>query len=226
MNKDIINKILELKSEGFSYEHLTKKYGCSVDLIKSWIANHKKSTNTYNLDHINEKYELNIEFFKAINPKTILDLYCGRSRFWASNFGTDCLVISNDNLKDKEARPDYKMTMNADQLLQAYLVVDKHFDLIDVDPYGSPKDCLNAAIQLADKGLILTFGDFKSCKRFSNKDRNLFYELYGITLPKEKITIDYLADYIVKLSNFKFKVWNIASWKNCDRVYFIKEEGV
>ena len=133
LNEEAVKKLAnELKEEGFSYRHLSKKYGYSEELIKSWVSKYKKQNNTYNSDHIEEKYEINKDFFEAIKPDTILDLFCGRNRFWANNYGSKCKVISNDNLKDRKADPDYKMTMNADQLLQAYLVVDKHFDLIDI----------------------------------------------------------------------------------------------
>ena len=223
-DKNIIKEIIELKEEGFSYKHLSRKYDYSEELIKSWVSKQRKQTNTYNSDHLEEKYQINSEFFNVINPKSILDLYCGRNRFWASNYGTKCKVISNDTLVDKDARPDYKMNIKADQLLQAYLMVDKHFDLIDIDPYGSPRECIEAGIKLADKGLIITFGDFKNCcKRFSTEEKNLFYEYYGIDLPKKKITIDHMAEYVIKLSNYKFKVWDISSWRYCDRIYFIKE---
>lgn len=225
MKSDIVNEIIELREEGFSYKHLSSKYGYSEELIKSWISKYKKQLNTYNKDHLEEKYQVNSEFFEAIKPKSILDLYCGRNRFWANNYGSDCKVISNDALVDKEARPDYKMNIRADQLLQAYLLVDKHFDLIDIDPYGSPRDCIEAGIKLADKGLIITFGDFKNCcKRFSSESKNLFQEFYGINLPKGKVTIDHMAEFVVKLSNYRFKVWGIISWKSCDRIYFIKED--
>ena len=220
----LIKEIIELKEEGFSYRHLSKKYGYSEELIKSWVSKYKKQNNTYNSDHIEEKYEINKDFFEAIKPDTILDLFCGRNRFWANNYGSKCKVISNDNLKDRKADPDYKMTMNADQLLQAYLVVDKHFDLIDIDPYGSPRECIEAGVKLADKGLIITFGDFKTKKRFSSDIQNLFYETYGINLPKERITIEHLANFVTKLSNDKFKVWGYVNWRYCDRVYFIRKE--
>ena len=222
--ENIIKEIIELKEEGFSYKHLSKKYGYSEDLIKSWVTKQKKQTNTYNEDHIDEKYYINSEFFNAVNPESILDLYCGRNRFWATNYGSECKVISNDALEDKEAKPDYKMNIKADQLLQAYLMVDKHFDLIDIDPYGSPKECIEAGIKLADKGLIITFGDFKNyCKRFSTDKKNLFKELYGINLSKKEVTIEHVAEYVIKLSDNKLKVWDIVSWRYCDRIYFIKE---
>lgn len=225
-DKNLVKKeIFELAEEGFSCNHLSRKYGYDIQLIKSWISKQKKLENSYNSDHVEEKYIINKEFYDQVKPKSILDLYCGRSRFWASNYGKICKVVSNDNLKDPNANPDYKMTIDADKLLQAYLSVDYHFDLIDVDPYGSPKDCISAAIKLADKGLIITFGDFKNCcKRFSTEEKNYFYDFYGISLPKKNITIDHLAEFVIKLSNNKFKVWGIADWRNCDRIYFIKNE--
>ena len=217
-------EIIDLKKEGFTYEHIAKKFNYSIGYIKQVISRYKKDKNLYNEDHRKIKYELNKEFFKEIKPKSILDLFCGENRFWDSTYGKRCKVISNDSLESKNAKPDPGMTLKANLLLQAYSSVNYKFDLIDIDPYGSPISCLENGIKLAKKGLIVTFGDYKNFKRYSNKYRNHFKVFYNIDLPKEEITINNLIDYVINLSKGTLEVWYVASWKTCDRIYFIKKK--
>ena len=33
------------------------------------------------------------------------------------------------------------------------------FDLIDIDPFGSAYDCFDLSIKIAEKGLIITYGE-------------------------------------------------------------------
>lgn len=228
MSKEAISENLQEISEylsmGFTYRHLAKKYDCTEKYLRELVSKNKKLTNVYNLDHVEQKYRINKEFYETIQPSSVLDVCCGRSRFWASNYGNECKVISNDNMVDPNSVPDFKMTIDADKLLQAYSLADKHFDIVDVDLYGSPKDCLETAINIADKGLVVTFGDFKINRRFSSNTNNLFKKYYGIVVSSgEKITIEHLAKHVVKLSGNKLKVWEICDWRNCDRIYFIKE---
>ena len=34
------------------------------------------------------------------------------------------------------------------------------YDLIDIDPFGSVYDCLELAIKMAKKGIIVTYGEY------------------------------------------------------------------
>lgn len=217
-----IKKAHELKKEGFSIKHISNKLNLKVDVVKNYLVSYKKKENSYNLDHLSDKYELNDEFFQLIKPKSILDVFCGQRRFWADYKNEECNVVSNDSMQDENARPDNFMTLPANQLLEIYKLAKIKFDIVDIDPYGSPIDCLESAVNVAEKGLIITFGEFKKIKyRFKNIGENFFKEKYGITIPLENITINDLADIITKISNNKFKVWRIGDWRNCDRVYFI-----
>ena len=42
------------------------------------------------------------------------------------------------------------------------------YDLIDIDPFGSVYDCLQFAIKMAKKGIIVTYGEYghKRWKRY------------------------------------------------------------
>ena len=217
-----IKEVYRLKKEGFSLHHISNKLNIKIDVVKNYIVLYKKKENSYNLDHVGDKYELNDEFFQIIKPKSILDAFCGRRRFWADYQKDGCNVVSNDSMQDENACPDNLMTLPANQLLEVYKLAGTKFDIVDIDPYGSPVDYLKAATTIAEKGLIITFGEFKSIRhRFKNRGQKYFKEKYGITKSFEDITINDIADSVIKLSNNKFKVWRIGDWKNCDRIYFI-----
>lgn len=206
--------------EGFTLFHLSDKFGLSVNQIKKIISDYKKEINLYNEDHIKEKYKINSEFYFYIKPKTILDLFCGRNRYWSTFFSNFSMVISNDNLEDPYAKPDPGYSFNASDLLEKFRYENKKFDLIDIDPYGSPSECIDLGIELADKGLIITIGDYKNALRYPNKFKNYFSKTYGINKPIGQINIDSFIDLIETKSSGKFEVFDICSWKTCDRIYF------
>ena len=217
-----IEEAIRLKSEGFSNQHIADKLGVGVTRIKDYLSIKKKKDNVYNLDHLEDKYGLNDDFFNIIKPKSILDTCCGQRKFWADYKKFGCKVVSNDNMHDEKASPDYLMTLKANQLLEAYKLAGTKFDLVDVDPYGNPADCLEAAVKVAKKGLIITFGEFKRMRyRYKNVGKKYFKEKYGIDMSFDDITINDMADLIIKLSDNKFKVWKIGDWRYCDRIYFI-----
>ena len=216
-----IEETIRLKSEGFSNQHIADKLGVGVTRIKDYISEYKKRENIYNQDHLEDKYGLNDDFFHLIKPKSILDVCCGQRKFWADYKKFGCNVVSNDCMEDKRAQPDKLMTFKAHQLLEAYKLANTQFDIVDVDTYGNPADCLEAAVVVAKKGLIITFGEFKRLRyRFKNVGQKYFKEKYGMKMSIEDITINDMADMIINLSKNKFKVWKIGDWRYCDRIYF------
>lgn len=211
------NKFNDLINSGYTLYHISKKYDITITQAKSILSKYKKESNTYNVDHIKVKYQINNEFFHCIKPKTILDLFCGRNRYWATNFGDKSLVISNDLLEDKFANPDPGYNIDANILMNNFIANNECFDLVDVDPYNSPAEFIDSAIKLAVKGLIITFGDLPNVKRFKKYD--YFYKHYGITDSIENINIQSLAEYLVEKTNNRFEIFEAYSWKTCGRVY-------
>ena len=84
--KEDDRKLLQMKNEGFTINAMAETFNRSTCAIKSRLGNLYKTENTYNSDHIEEKYEMNKEFLYEINPKTILDLFSGKTGFWKKNY--------------------------------------------------------------------------------------------------------------------------------------------
>ena len=112
LGKDIYDRF----SEGFTIQNLEETFGKDKEKIKKLLKKYRKDINEYNSDHVYEKYELNERFFDKINPKTILDAFCGVSRYWATEYSDVASVISNDI--DPNAKPDKGYTYNAKTLLE------------------------------------------------------------------------------------------------------------
>ena len=46
----------------------------------------RKLENTYNLEHLEDKYRTNKLFKREIKPRTILDPFCGTKKFWKTTY--------------------------------------------------------------------------------------------------------------------------------------------
>ena len=129
---------------------------------------------------------MNDDFLTHINPKTILDLYCGEK-----NFYKDYNVTSND------INPSVNATYNEDalKLICRLYYEGKKYDLIDLDPYGSAYDLFDLAIKMAKKGLIITLGEL-SHKRWKRLD---FVKTHYDIESMNDFTIENLIEYIKKV---------------------------
>lgn len=215
LGKDIYDRF----SEGFTIQNLEETFGKDKEKIKKLLKKYRKDINEYNSDHVYEKYELNERFFNKINPKTILDAFCGVSRYWATEYSGAASVISNDNMLDPNAKPDDGYTYNAKTLLKKFYKEGVFFDLIDIDPYNSSKDYIDLGFELSKKGVIFTFGEFPRVKRYHKKYLNYFRKNFGIDSSSDDMTIEKFSEYLVERSGGKFKVFGIGEWKTCCRIY-------
>ena len=165
----------------------------------------------YNSDHIIEKQEINAQFIEKIQPRTVLDLYCG---YGTSYIGCD--VTSND------INPKY----DADYHMDAYKLICKlygennKYDFIDLDPFGSAYDCFDLAIKMANKGLAITFGEMRnySFGRFEN-----IWAMYDIK-NREEFTIENILRKVMRLGYRNKKeliIFQKKDWRNISRVWFI-----
>lgn len=208
-----IKKLLDLKKSGNSFEIIGKilkrtPYSCNRKFYKLM-----KTLDSYNDKHRNLKYEYNKQFIKKIKVKSILDVYSGGVSWWKKNTS---LNVTDNDLKIDGA--DFKM--------DAFDFLFKHksntFDIIDLDPFGSAFDCFDLAIQMADKGLIITFGEIVG-RRFNRQD---FVEhRYGINYIDE-FTTDKLSEYVEKRGLiYRKKLTPVikAEMTNISRVYYTIE---
>ena len=164
----------------------SKTLEAKVKVIKKEI---RKEDNTYNAGHVEEKYAVNKIFVEAIEPRSILDLFCGIYSFYKSN---GYRVITNDNNPDVVA--DYHM--DALVLLNNLIQNGAQFDIVDVDPYNSPAIYIVNALKVAQKGIIITFGDHWSNIHYKKKD--FIYSTYGFSYVGDKIPKKDLMEHQIR----------------------------
>ena len=151
------NMLLE---EGYSINDISVSVGRSKESIKAKMNNLLKKTNRYNEGHIEEKFNYNVSFANAIIGSTmssrqasILDLYCGYNSFWnqyaESKKNMHVKVTTNDSNLNIEA--DYNE--KAEQLIHKLYYEGNTYDIIDIDPFGSPYECIELSVKMAKKGL-------------------------------------------------------------------------
>ena len=212
-----IEWVMMLKEKGFNTKQIAECIDRDITQVSIKIKRLGKKSMTYNQGHFEEKFAVNYEFVKEINPKSVLDVYAGFASVYKK---LNCEnVISND--KNEKSNTEYHLDA-LDFVCQMY--IDKRkFDLVDLDPFGSAYDCFDLAIKMAKKGLIITLGELGH-KRFKRLDFVRRY--YGIeTL--EDFTTDNLVKHIIKIGERNKKTLipiYIKDWRNIARVYFKIEQ--
>lgn len=209
--KQDIEKLLELKNQKKSISEMARELNRTEVAISIKLKRLNKKNNTYNKDHIIEKYKLNNDFLNTIKPKTILDLYCGEK-----NFYKEYLTTTND--KNKGIDADYHE--DAYKLICRLYYEEKKYDLIDLDPFGSAYDCFDLAIKMAKKGIIITLGELGH-KRFKRLD---YVKTHYDINTMEDFTIENIISYIKKIglrNKKELVVWKYKEWKTTGRVYFM-----
>lgn len=209
--KEDIIKLLNYKEQGLNNEQIAEKLNRTEISVQIKLKRLNKKNNTYNIKHIEEKRKINEEYVKYIKPKNILDLYAGNNRFNYDNIK----IITNDI--NKEYNTDYNK--DALKLLCELYIEEKKFDIIDLDPFGSCYECLDLAIKMAKKGIIITLGELghKRWKRLDYvKPR---YNINNI----EEFTIEKIIKKIqdIGLQNKKqLIIYKYKEWQNIGRVWF------
>lgn len=212
--KEELAWVKDLIDKGYSSKDIAESTGRTLTSVSIKIKRLGKKEGSYNIEHIEDKYKTNDEFFKIIKPKTALDLYCGEKDFYYSYLGEDS--ISNDI--DRNINASYNM----DALKCLCTLYPQHFDLIDLDPYGSAYDCFDLAIKMADKAIVITFGELGH-KRWKRLDFVSRY--YGIN-SLDDFTLNNLVSHVQMIGRRNKKnlipVF-IKEWRNIGRVYFAIE---
>jgi hypothetical protein len=209
-NNDDIAKLLELKKQGNSFEQIgnalnRNPYSCNRKYYKLM-----KKHDTYNNKHRRLKYEYNKHFLTLVQSETMLDAFSGGTSWWKQN--TNLNVVDNDIKVDGA---DYKL----DALDFLHLHRTKKYDIVDLDPFGSAFDCFDYALQIAQKGLIITFGEIVG-RRFNRMD---FVEHRYNMNYIEDFTTENLAKYVQDRAMIYRKTLTPiikAEMTNISRVYF------
>lgn len=210
-----IEWILNLRKDGYNMDEIALSIGRTKVSVSLKLKRLGKKSNTYNLSHVDEKYEINRMYAKRLKPNTMLDLYCGETSFW-HNSGLCKRVFTND----------YNNTFDADYHEKAEMLIHRlyyeghKYDVIDLDPFGSAYECFDLALKMAKKGLIVTFGEFGH-KRFKRLD--YVRSRYGIETLQD-FTLEHLIDGIQKIARQNKKYLEVVyakSWLNIARVWFV-----
>lgn len=204
-----IKELLDLKKNK-TIKEISKIINRTENSIKIKLKRLKLKNDTYNEKHREDKYNTNKLFLDFLKPKSILDVYAGNS-YYKKN--TNIKVVDND-IKGKET--DYKL----DALEFLILNKNKKFDLVDLDPFGSAFHCFDLALTIAQKGLIITFGEYGH-KRWKRKDFVQYrYNINNL----DEFNADKFNKYIIeraKIYNKELNVFITKDYQNIIRTYFI-----
>lgn len=204
--------VKSLIEDGYSNKEIAESVGRTVTSVAIKVKRLGKKDGNYNADHVKEKYEINRKFSDEISPKSVLDCYCGEKKFWADY--SDFYVANDINSEIKAHRHE-----DAHKLLCHAYYTDQKFDLIDLDPFGSAYDCFDLAIKMAQKGIIITFGEMGH-KRWKRLDYVGRY--YGIESLAD-FTLDNLIAHVQMIGRRNKKnliVCYQREWRNIARVWF------
>lgn len=211
--KDEIEILLKQKESGFTFEEIGKQLGRTAYSCNRKYYKLMKKLDKYNDKHRDLKYHYNKKFFDLVKPTSIIDAFSGGVSWWKQN--TEAFVVDNDNAVEGA---EYKL----DAFDFLYLNKNKAFDIVDLDPFGSAYDCFDFALQIAQKGLIITFGEIVG-RRFNRQD---FVEhRYGIEYI-EDFTTKKLSEYVEKralIYRKKLTPVILAEMTNISRVYYTIE---
>lgn len=202
----------QLRSEGYTQKQIAESMGRSEVSIMVKLKRLGKQEGTYNAPHVAEKYRLNEEFLQHLKPHSVLDVYCGERNFYNGKVKE---LVSND----KNAQIPATYNMPALKLLCKLYVEGWKFDLVDLDPFGSAFECFDLALKMANRGLIVTFGEMGH-KRFKRLD--FVSRFYGIERMAD-FTLSNIVAYvhaIAKRNKKKLTVWQAREWRNIGRVWF------
>lgn len=202
---------IDKKKEGYTYQQIADAADRTLISVKTKIQKQSKKTDTYNEKHREEKYESNYWMAYVLKVNTVLDVYAGKG-YWK-------LKHKNTISNDKDAKFNQEYQMDALKFMCEMYNQQKKFDLIDLDPYGSAYDTFDLAIKMAEKGIIISFGEWGH-KRWRRYD---FVEpRYGINSQEEFTAQKFIKEIerIGKINKKKLTVIKQLNYDNFLRVYF------
>lgn len=212
-----IEWVVQKRNEGFPIHAIATAIDRTRESVAIKLKRISKDKDEYNKPHIQDKYKHNAIFYDLVKPKTILDVYAGNC-YWTKIHGEEH-TLSNDKDQSMETNLHYDSL----KLMCHLYHNDMTYDLIDLDPYGSAFDCFDLGIKMANKGIIITFGELGH-KRFKRldfvRDR---YDIHSI----ENLTLDHLVSKVLAIGRMNKKMLIPIfkkEWRAIGRVYFMITE--
>jgi hypothetical protein len=201
-------------NEGFTYQEIADAAGRSKVSVSTKLKRLGKSDNKYNVKHRELKYLANESFLAVTNPSSVLDLYAGDS-WWKPRVDrcvtNDIDTSYNTDLNDKAF--DVLLRMNLDKT---------RFDVIDLDPFGSAHECFDLALRLANKGIVVSFGEWGH-RRFNRFD--FVKNRYGIYSMNDFVESKFVEEFqrMAAIHKKKATVFDSLKYGHFFRVYFLLE---
>ncbi len=229
MNKNLLNGVIKsipkkweekeiqllqkLKKDGLTIKEIAKKLNRTETSISIKNKRINQNNDNYNKSHRKQKYLLNERFVEIIKPKTIFDVYAGNS-FYKNNIKMQNIKVV-DNDKDAKNNCDYNL--NSLDFLHKFR--NNKIDLVDLDPYGSCFECFDYSLEIAQKGIIITFGE-SGHKRWKRSDFVKFrYKINSLENFNNKKFVDYVVERALIFNKRLIPIFE-ANFKNILRVYF------
>lgn len=172
-SKGEIDKLNTLLNNNVKQSTIAKELNRSITSVQLKIKRLKLKEGTYNEKHQLNKYLANKKYLDYLKPKSVLDVYAGSKSYYENKV---------DKLTTNDINTDYKTNYNLNAFdLLCKLYLDKAtFDLIDLDPFGSAAENIYLATKLANKGLIVTYGELGH-KKFKRLDYvSKFYNINNL----------------------------------------------
>lgn len=206
--------IADLRKQGYRLEEIARSVGRTEVAVQIKLKRLGKKNERYNENHREEKYSLNQQFLSLVQPESVLDLYCGTNSWWS----TRTKATTNDF--DKHISATYNEP--AEKLIHKLYYEGCRYDIVDLDPFGSAYECFDLAVKMANKGLIITFGEMGH-KRFKRLDYVSRY--YGINT-LDDFTTENLISEVVRIGKRNKKMLSpvlCGEWNRISRVYLTIE---
>lgn len=197
--------------KGCSTSDIAESVSRTIGSVEAKLESLLKTNNLFNGNY-EEKYYINQLFLEIIKPSSVLDLYCGTKQYYTNKAKR---VITND------LNPNIPANYNLDslKLLCKLFTENESFDLIDLDGFYNIGNCLDLAIQMANKGIIVSIGELGYNKYKYLEYANYFYDIKSL----ESFTSYNIIKYIKKIGlryNKKLKDEYIKEWPNSTRIWF------
>lgn len=215
--------IEDMKRRGFSLKMISFLVDRSESSITSFLTKDNKENYKFGSEKTNkQKYSSNERFLSSLEDvHSVFDAFCGKASWWKMN-NPDLQVTTNDLNEKVEA--DYHQP--ARYLLHKFSETGQRFDIVDLDTFNNAMEEFIEAVGVAEKGIIITFGDRRAYKNHTSRKtgvkdlENRIKNKFLLEEYEEDLIISRLVDLAWRLADKKLVVQERYSNSGIWRVYF------
>ena len=213
-------QIISLFKQGIKMFPIAKQLNIPHFEVVRVLNGYRKKEKTYNKGKFGgyaNKNKLDKEFVKFLSLNSILDVYAGDGKKYPKE-------ITTTNDIDKKCKTAYHL--DAIELLTNSAIEGYKFDLVDLDPYRSCWRGWKDAIDIAQKGIVISYGDL-TVWRYHYQDKEFWnpilgsYNNYIDTIHDLKYALISRTIEIGKELDKQLHIWNVFSTWQFLRVYYV-----